>query len=453
MAYRVLIIDDEPALRGAIARFLRGRGFEAREAQDVASGREEFQRFPPDCVVLDYSMPDGTALDLLPHFQETAPDVPVVILTGHGTIDLAVRAMKEGAENFLTKPTELSVLGQVVDRALARKRSERKELATRPQEHQRGKLDPFRGESPAIAALAEEAALALESDSPVLIQGETGTGKGVLARWIHEHGLRREEAFVDINCAGLNRELLESELFGHAKGSFTGAVADKTGLLEAAHKGTLFLDEIGDVEVAVQPKLLKVLEEKTFRRLGEVSERRVDVRLIAAANKDLSSLIREERFRPDLYFRLNTLLLNVPPLRDRMEDLPALAGAILEQLAEELKRGPLELAPESLDKLRRYAWPGNLRELRNVLERAVLCSQEARLVPADLRIRPTGLESTTGGAGAALTLEELERRHIEEALRQVRGHVVTAAERLDIPRSTLYQKLKVYGIDPADYKS
>jgi len=287
----------------------------------------------------------------------------------------------------------------------------------------------------------------------VLITGETGSGKGVLAHWLHSNGSRADEAFVDINCAGLSRELLESELFGHARGAFTGAVAEKKGLLEVAHRGTLFLDEIGDMDLTLQPKFLKALEEKRFRRLGDVSERRVDVRLVAATNHDLGELVRDKRFRADLYYRVNTLVLRVPPLRERPADIPLLAGALLRSLTHEMGKPELELADDAVEALVAYPWPGNIRELRNVLERGVLAAQGRQLQRGNLRFDVAPMAAATGGGdGGHLTLLELERRHIERVLDLEKGHVVAAAERLGIPRSTLYQKLKEYGIDPAGYR-
>ncbi|MGH7823481.1 MAG: sigma 54-interacting transcriptional regulator [Candidatus Binatia bacterium] len=280
------------------------------------------------------------------------------------------------------------------------------------------------------------------------MRGETGTGKGVLAAWLHEHGPRAEEAFVDLNCAGLSRDLLENELFGHEKGAFTGANAAKLGLVEVAHRGTLFLDEIGDVDPTVQPKLLKVVEERRFRRLGEVCDRRVDIRLISATHQDLESLVRENGFRRDLYFRINTLPLFIPPLRERGEDVLLLAAVILGNIGADLGRGEMRLAPEAAEALLGYPWPGNIRELRNVLERAVLLSEGDTLRRKDLRFQAQGAGDASSD-DSRLTLAELERRHIERVVREEDGHVERAARRLGIPRSTLYEKLKKLRIDAA----
>jgi DNA-binding NtrC family response regulator len=452
LKHKILLIDDEPSVRAPIRRYLEAHGYEVQEAPTLKSGEAAFRGDRPDLAIIDFMLPDGDALDLLPRLRDADPDVPLIVLTGHGSIDLAVRTVKEGAEHFLTKPVELATLTAIVERTLEQQRTRRRDQAARRVQGERTAPDPFLGTTPAIATLAAEAQLAVSSDSPVLIQGDTGSGKGVLARWLHEHGSRGDDAFVDINCAGLSRELLESELFGHARGAFTGAVAEKKGLLEVAHRGSLFLDEIGDMDLSLQPKLLKALEEKRFRRLGEVAERRVDIRLIAATNQDLGDLVREKRFRPDLYYRINTLVLRVPPLRERAADVPQLAAAVLRRLCQEMGRGEIELAAEAADALAAHSWPGNVRELKNVLERAVLACGGKQLLRRDLRFESAVALPGSGGDGPHGTLEALERRHIERVLDHEKGHVVAAAERLGIPRSTLYQKLKEYGIDPAAFR-
>ena len=277
----------------------------------------------------------------------------------------------------------------------------------------------------------------------MLILGETGTGKGVLARWFHDHSPRAGEAFVDLNCGGFTRDLLETELFGHEKGAFTGAVQAKSGLLEIAHKGTVFLDEIGDVDVQVQPKLLKVLEERQFRRVGDVRDRRVDIRLIAATHHDMAKLIRGKTFRSDLYFRISTIPLTTPPLREREEDIPILASHFLDGLATDLRLNRPELAPSAVSALQAYPWPGNIRELRNVLERAMLLSGGHVLTEQDLDFHTSDSGSTPE---FCKTLEQVERQYIEEVLLREGGRVGAAAKRLGIPRSSLYQRIKEFGI-------
>ncbi len=441
---RILIVEDEAIIRFGIRDFLESRGFDVDEAGSLDQARSVYQRTRPDAVVLDYLLPDGNSLDLLKEMHESDPQLPIILLTGHGSIDLAVRAIKEGAEQFLTKPVELPALSVVLERALENQRNRRR-VAARQSNRSREDVDPFIGTSPAIRELAREAAVALRSEGPILIHGETGSGKGVLAHWLHEQGPRRDEPFVDLNCAGLTREFLESELFGHARGAFTGAVNEKKGLFEVAHRGTLFLDEMGDLDPAVQPKVLKVLEEKRFRRMGETADRQVDVFLIAATNADLTRLVREGRFRSDLYFRISTIPLAAPPLRQRREDIPLLARRLLSQLARDLGRPGTRLSAEALDALRGYAWPGNVRELRNVLERAVLRAEGEEIHASDFRFAPALVEPAhAGGSG---TLADLERQQIEKALEEERGRVTNAAQRLGIPRSTLYQKIKEYRVD------
>jgi DNA-binding NtrC family response regulator len=445
---RILLVDDEPGVRLGMRGYLTAHGFDVDEAQSIAEAQEVFRTHRPDVAVVDYRLTDGTALELLPRLKEIDAAVPLVVLTGHGSIELAVQAVKEGAEQFLTKPVELAVLKVVLERLVAQRR-ERQRLRADLSRTARASVDPFLGTSVAIQNLRAEAERMQHSDSPVLVTGETGSGKSVLARWLHEGGPRADAPFVDLNCAALSRDLLDSELFGHEKGAFTGAVANKQGLLEVADRGTLFLDEIGDMDLTVQPKLLKVLEEKRFRRLGDVRDRRVDVRLIAATHQDLGTATREKRFRSDLYFRVSTLILHVPALRERPEDIPVLARSFLAEMGTARGRGGVGLQPDAETALMRYAWPGNIRELRNVLERAVLLSGGGALSRGDLRFESSPDEPA---AEDDLTLEELERRHIERVLRRENGHVERAAVRLGIPRSSLYERLKRLGINRSGFQ-
>jgi DNA-binding NtrC family response regulator len=442
----VLLVEDQDPLRLAMREYLDARGFEVVEAASCEQARRIFADTHPAVGVLDYHLPDGTALDILRDFKRSDPFVPLIILTAYGSIDLAVDAIKAGADQFLTKPVELSALALVIERAVEARKDHQKQLAGRSKQ-ERDSINPFLGSSTAIRKLEEQARRVLEADSPVLIQGETGTGKTVLARWIHAHSRRADEAFVDLNCAGLARELLETELFGHEKGAFTGAVSSKTGLFEVAHRGTVFLDEIGDVDPQIQPKLLKVLEDKQFRRLGDVRDRKVDVRLIAATHQELAALVRDKKFRSDLYFRISTIPLNVPPLRDRTEDIPILAQMLLQSAVIEMGKPEITLKPDALDAMQRYSWPGNIRELKNVIERAVLLSGSRELSRRDLLF---DTQSETAGVWqpeGEMTLDQLQRKYIEWMLQQCGGKVVLAAKRLDIPKSTLYQKLKEYQIE------
>ena len=443
---RILIVEDDPNARLALRDHLDAAGWDVTEADSCRTATERFEEGNVDAVITDYALPDGNSLTLLDRFKST-PGLPVIVLTGHGTIDLAVKAIQLGADHFLTKPVEFPALETLLRRTLSRARDRKRVLAGQSgragAEH-----DPFLGTSPAIRELAAEAQLILPSDSPVLILGETGSGKGVLAQWLHRQGPRRDEPYVDLNCAGLKREFLESELFGHERGAFTGAAGAKPGLFEVAHGGTLFLDEIGDTDPEVQGKILKAIEEKRFRRMGEVRYRHVDVRIVAATHHPLTERVREGRFRRDLYFRISALPLSVPPLRERREDLPVLARHFLAGIAQEVGRPDLELSPEAEASLDRHDWPGNLRELRNVLERAALLHSESVIRADMLRFERKEPAEPLGGleSDLSLTLKDLERRHIERVLLAEDGHVERAAARLGMARSTLYDTLRRLGI-------
>src|SRR5688500_4444095 len=441
---RVLVVDDEAGVRFGIRDFLEQQGYEIEEADSCKDAQNIFRSYRPDIVIADYMLQDGTALDLLPRLKEIDPDIPLLVLTAHGSIDLAVRAIKDGAEQFLAKPLELPAVQVILERLLQKQRNQHKQLASKTRQV-RNAIDPFIGNSAAIRSLAEQARKVITTDSPVLILGETGSGKGVLARWLHENSRRGEEAFVDLNCAGLTRELLETELFGHEKGAFTSATATKQGLFEVAHRGTIFLDEVGDVDLQIQPKLLKVLEEKRFRRVGDVRDRQVDVRLIAATHQDIGQLVREKRFRDDLYFRISTIPLSFPSLRERSEDIPTLAQYLLDKVAVDLGRGELRLDESSIHALKAYSWPGNIRELRNVIERAVLLSEHKSITLKDLHFDGHA-QVGTPFLDTRLTLLELEKQHIERVLNEERDRVEKAAKRMGIPRSSLYQKIKKHQI-------
>jgi DNA-binding NtrC family response regulator len=444
---QILIVDDDEPLRGAIRAYLETKGYLVREAGTGKACLQALEASLPDAVLMDYELPDSNATQLLREVLAIDSSMPVIVITGYGTIDLAVRVIKDGAEQFLTKPVELLVLSKLLEGVLENRRQKRKQLAGQANSV-RYKRNPFLGTSAVMSRLEEAVGRVLNSHRTILIEGETGTGKGVLASWMHENGPRADEPFVDLNCAGLNRELLESELFGYEKGAFTGAVAAKPGIMEVAHRGTIFLDEIGDMDPLIQPKLLKVLEEKQIRRIGAVRNRIIDVQLIAATNRDLASLVAEGKFRSDLYFRVNTIQLRIPPLRERVEDIPVLADWFLRHLKIDLNRDNLNLADGVKQALQSYSWPGNIREFRNVLERAALLCDGGVVRVRDLNFQLIASPSTQPGVepGGDLTIEELERRHIALVLQRVNGKVDKAAGKLGIPRSTLYSKIKQYHI-------
>jgi DNA-binding NtrC family response regulator len=440
MPFSIVLVEDDRSVRDAMAKFLRLRNWHVVEAESCRAAHQAILDARPDALVADYSLPDGNGLDLLQRLKAAEPELPIILLTAYGTIDLAVTAVKEGAEQFFTKPVDLPTLDVALRRAVENARS-RAARAVQRSVDSRDEPEPFLGASPAIRQLQEDATRTLESPRPVLLLGETGTGKGVLARWLHRRGPRADEAFVGLNCAGLSRELLESELFGYERGAFTGATGNKLGLLEAAHHGTLFLDEVGELSTEVQPKLLTVLEDQRFRRLGSIRDRAVDVKFVSATHHDLEERSRQGGFRADLYYRIAMLPLVVPPLRERGDDVIELAERMLARIARELGRGELTLAPDAHHALSTYDWPGNVRELRNVLERAALFA-EGGVINGQ---RLLGSRTDRGRGKRPTTLQEAEEAHIAAVMRETGGRVDAAAEILGLSKSALYDRLRKQG--------
>jgi DNA-binding NtrC family response regulator len=444
----VLLVDDDPQILGLLGKFFEREGWQVLRASDSTSCAEAYERERPDIVVLDLDLPGLSGLRLLEVLLARDPDAAVIMLTGHGDIATAVEAMRLGAENFLTKPVELSHMAAAAARAY-----EKVELRRRNRfwiEKQTPSTDlAGLGRSSAMRELARQIELLAQSDTTIMLLGETGTGKGWTAHLIHSHSARAPAPLVEINCAGLSATFLDSELFGHEKGAFTDAKEQKRGLFELAHTGTVFLDEIGDLAPELQPKLLKVLESRKFRRLGGTREIEVDVRLVAATNHDLESQVRAGNFREDLYYRLSVLPLKLPPLRKRgRDDVADLAVRLLLDLRRRIGRGPLRFSPEAMAVITHYSWPGNIRELRNVLERALIMAPDAdKLLPAHLP--PEILTAAPADAGPSdvnLPLEEVEKRHIIKVLAHHNDNRSRAAKALGISRATLYEKLHKYGI-------
>jgi DNA-binding NtrC family response regulator len=440
---KILVVDDDEIIVFAMRDFLEHHGYQVDEAETCAEAEIRYRADVYDAVTLDYSLPDGNAIELLPKLKAIDAGVPIILLTGHGSIELAVRSIQLGAEQFLVKPLDLPALLTVLQRILENQQNRRKQLARDSLDQPQRSVDPFIGQSLAIQKLEEQSRLAAATDSPILIRGETGTGKSELARWLHRHSSRAPEPILELNCGGFSKEFLETELFGHEKGAFTGAVSTKIGLLEAAHRGTVFLDEIGDMDLQIQPKILKALEEKRFRRLGGLLDRKVDFRLITATHQNLDRLLEEQQFRSDLFYRISAIQIFVPPLRDRAEDIPAFAQILLNRLTSDCGRESMHLSQSAISKLRQHPWPGNIRELRNVLERALMGAKSASINATDLDL--ASVPRSQNEASSEMTLKELERHYITQILSEEGGHVDRAAKRLDIPRSTLYQKIKTYG--------
>jgi DNA-binding NtrC family response regulator len=451
--YKILVVEDEVSMREIMCSYLKQNGHEAIPASGFHEGSRLMLSAHPDAVLLDYSLADGNAIDLLTLWKKTMPQVPVLILTGHGSIDLAVQAVKLGAEQFLTKPAHLSSVLVMLERGIENARNRNCLLADKARQN-RSNRDPFVGVSAGIQQLSLLATRIAASDCSVLIEGDTGTGKGVLARWIHDNSPRADQPYMDLNCGGLSPSLVESELFGYEKGAFTGAVQAKPGLFEIAHRGTAFLDEIGDIDLPVQPKLLKVLEEKELRRLGEVKSRKIDIRLISATHQNLKDAVHAKTFRNDLYFRINTFTIALPSLSSRIEDVPALSAWFLNSFAIEFGDGPYEITRGAMDEMQAYHWPGNIRELKNVLERAIVLADDKVISENELQFRDIPKpQSYTDKYQDVKTLDELERAHIEVVLARENGRVGLAARRLGVPRSSLYEKLKHYGINRKDVET
>jgi two-component system nitrogen regulation response regulator NtrX len=452
MSARILIVDDEPGIRSSLAAILEDEGYRVASAgtADEAAQRLAGEAF--DAVLLDLWLPDRDGLELLAELRERGFETPVIVISGHGTVDTAVQAIRLGACDFLEKPMALSRVVVTVQNALERGRLER-EVRELSERLERG--DPLLGESVPMIRLKAEIRTAATADSRILILGENGTGKELVARRIHRLSRRASKPFVEVNCAAIPEELIESELFGHVKGAFTGAAADRPGRFEQAHGGTLFLDEIADMSLKTQAKVLRALQEQRFERVGGASAIQVDVRVLAATNKDLQEEIRAGRFREDLYFRLAVIPLHVPALRERPEDVPLLVEHFVVQLARELGRRPKWLERPALERLQGYAWPGNVRELRNLVERLMIMAPGETIGLRDLPpgVRGDGAEivdrpeSIWEAASLRDARDAFEKQFIEKKLAELDGNVSRTAQALGLERSHLYRKMRALGID------
>jgi DNA-binding NtrC family response regulator len=442
------LVDDDPQIVGVLGKFFEREGWQVFRAADAASCAETYEREHPDVVVLDLDLPGMSGLRLLEVLLARDPDATIIMLTGHGDIATAVEAMRLGAENFLTKPVELPHMSAAAARAYEKGELRRRNRFWTEKQIESTDLAAL-GRSAGMRELARQMELLAASDTTVLLLGETGTGKGWAAQMMHARSPRSSSPIIEINCAGLSATFLDSELFGHEKGAFTDAKDQKRGLFELAHTGTVFLDEIGDLAPELQPKLLKALESRKFRRLGGTREIEVDVRLIAATNHDLEAQVKAGKFREDLYYRLSVLPLKLPPLRDRgRDDIADLAVRMLLDLRRRIGRGPASFSPETMTAIVQYSWPGNIRELRNVLERALIMTPDAEmLLPGHL---PPEIFTTAVSGNAAtdvgLSLEEIEKRHILRVLAHQNDNRSRAARALGISRATLYEKLHKYGL-------
>ncbi|HEX5042176.1 MAG TPA: sigma-54 dependent transcriptional regulator [Candidatus Polarisedimenticolaceae bacterium] len=442
---RILVVDDEVNARTALAELLRDEGYTVETAADGFKALPKLEDFAPDLVVTDLRMPGMDGLQLLKKAHERDPDCGVIVMTAYGAVDTAVAAMREGAADYVTKPVNVEELVVVIDRALERRRvvAESRNLRERLSEHQR--IDNIVGSSPVMRAVLNDVLRVAPSRATVLITGESGTGKELVAAAIHQHGARASGPFVKLHCAALAETLLESELFGHERGAFTGATARRDGRFQQADGGTLFLDEIGDISPSIQIKLLRFLQEHEFQRVGGNQTIKVDVRVVAATNRDLAARVRAGEFREDLYYRLNVVSIEVPPLRSRPTDIPLLAMYFLGRYAKENGKIVTRFSEEALERLVRHRWPGNVRELENAVERAVVISQGEVVRPEDLpnTVTPAPQESGMPQVPGA-SLADLERYAILKTLEFTGGSTSRAADILGISVRKIQYKLHEY---------
>jgi two-component system response regulator PilR (NtrC family) len=439
----VLVVDDEPDLCELLSITLGRMNVDSRSAHDMSSARDLLRDQKFDLCLTDMNLPDGNGLNLVEWIQTNRPDVPVAVITAHGNVESAVRALKLGAFDFVSKPLDLGDLRKIVASAIKLGGSSSGETTMRGPR--------LLGNSDVMQTLREMISKVARSQAPVHIFGESGTGKELVAQLIHESSARREGPFVPVNCGAIPTELMESEFFGHKRGSFTGAVADKKGLVQTAEGGTLFLDEVADLPLHMQVKLLRLIQEKTIRPVGESRELPVDVRILSATHRKLADLVAEGKFREDLFYRVNVIELRVPPLRERGEDIALLAESILSRLARRMKIEAPSLTPEALEALRNYPFPGNVRELENILERAMTLSTGGTIGLSDIQLRampnaaPGAPAPASGGLGDQL--EDIEREAIVKALEQTRYNKTAAAKLLGMSFRALRYRVKKLGLE------
>jgi two-component system NtrC family response regulator len=448
---RILVVDDEDSLRRVTQLRLNQAGYEASTAADGPEALQLLARNPQDLVLTDLKMPGMSGIELLQHIRNEYPEVIVIVVTAFGTIESAVEAMRLGAFDYLIKPVQADALRLVISRALEHHRLREEVRLLRSALDRKYGFENIIGQSNPILELLDNAARVAQSDSTVLIQGETGTGKELLAKAIHFNGARRDKPFLTINCGAIPRELLESELFGHLRGAFTGAVANKKGRIEMADQGTLFLDEIGEMPLDLQVKILRLIQSREIEKIGSGAPIKVNVRIIAATHRNLQAMVEDGTFRQDLYYRLAVIPLTVPPLRDRMEDIPELVTIFFHKCRQQANRPNLHLPPSLLPYFGTYRWPGNVRELENVVERLVVLARGNEVTVEDLpdylrRERPPLEAIQLELPPQGISLEAVERELIQRALQKFQGNQTRAAAYLDISRKVLIYRMEKFGL-------
>jgi len=446
---RILIVDDEEQMRDLLVKVLEKSGYQVSASAEGSQALAMLEREPADLVVTDVRMPGMGGMEALRAVKELNPDIVVIIMTAFGTIDQAVQAVKEGAYDYINKPFKIEEMLLTIDKALEERRLRHEVTALRQELRTRYHFESLIGKSRAMQEVFKLIEQVAGSRSTVMIYGKSGTGKELVAKAVHYNSQRSAKPFVAVNCAAIPAELLESELFGHEKGAFTGAIATKVGKFELATGGTLFLDEVGSMRLDLQAKILRALQEREVERVGGTRTIKIDVRVLAATNRDLKRAVEEGAFREDLYYRLNVVPITLPDLKDRQEDIPLLANHFMRKFSQESNPGIREISKEAMAILLSYPWPGNVRELENVIERAVTLGRGEAILPEDL---PPHLAGGAGPVERALaheaSLEELEHEYIHTVLRRTKWHQIRAASILGIDRRTLYRKIRRYGIKP-----
>jgi DNA-binding NtrC family response regulator len=444
----ILIVDDDEITCNLLEEVLSKEGYVVDKALNGREAIDKGENKPYDVVLTDIRMIDVDGMEVLRAYRQKSPDSIIIMMTAFGSIETAIRAIKEGAYDYVSKPFKLDEIKLTIRRALEQKRLLQENLFYRQELITKYKLENIVGRSPQMLQVYKTVARVAESRSTVLIAGESGTGKELVARAIHFNSPRSSKSYVAVDCGSLAETLLESELFGHVRGAFTGAVTNKKGLFEEADNGTCFLDEVGDISLAMQAKLLRVIQEHEIKRVGGTETTKIDVRIIAATNKNLEELVAEKKFREDLFYRLNVVSIHLPPLRERLDDIPFLADHFLRKYAAENEKPVSRISAEVLDLLLRYQWPGNVRELENVIERAVTLSPHSLILPEDLprrlRVEPSEISATSLPSQVSLT--ELEKIYIKKVLEETGGNKKRAADILGIDRRTLYRMAARYGI-------
>ncbi|MBI4250980.1 MAG: sigma-54-dependent Fis family transcriptional regulator [Candidatus Tectomicrobia bacterium] len=444
----ILVVDDEERVRTLLARLLGEEGYHVASAASAEEALHELEGGSHDVVLTDLMMPGMSGLELLEEIRRGHPETSVILVTAHGTVDSAVEAMRKGAFHYVCKPFKLDEVRIIVQRAIEESQTKHELAGLRREVHQRFEFSNIIGKSKPIQEVFDLIRRVARSTSTVLIEGKSGTGKELVAKAIHYNSPRTSRPCDAINCSAITETLLESELFGHMKGSFTGAVASKKGLFEEAQGGTIFLDEIGEISAALQVKLLRVLQDHEIRRVGGNQPLKVDVRVIAATNRDLAEAVRQKEFRDDFYYRLNVVTIHLPSLKDRPEDIPILAQHFLAKYAKEAGSSVTQICKEAMRALLQYAWPGNIRELENVIERAITLGAEGEIRVEDLP-DPLRREEEGGRLDAIpveMSMQDVEKAHIERVLRHTGGQVSQAARLLGIDRRTIYRKMQAYNI-------